>query len=98
MAFVAIRGGRRASLKPLPLKLSLISLSVASFSLMPSLVERAFALADSGLCKTTAEIRQTLIKEGFTYADCDSLTGKSLALQLNSRIRAARSSNVRSQG
>jgi hypothetical protein len=57
----------------------------------PRLMERAFALAQSGQCANMDALRKALRQEGFGAGVIDAhLTGKSLREQLTSLIMAHR--------
>jgi hypothetical protein len=55
------------------------------------LLERAFALAESGRVRTIKDIRTTLMREGFTYFDLGQLSGTTLSKQIARAIAAAKS-------
>ena len=50
-------------------------------------LERAFQLAESGMCGSVDEIRKKLLREGYSQ---DQVTGPSLHRQLAEVIRSAR--------
>lgn len=54
----------------------------------PTLVERAFALAESGTCESLAVIRMRLRAEG--YSDAAQLAGSSIRNQLVKLIAASK--------
>ena len=54
-------------------------------------VRRAYELADSGNYSRVSEIRAVMAREGFSLRQLSQLSGKQLALQLRTRIAAARS-------
>jgi hypothetical protein len=54
------------------------------------LLERAFALAESGHVHTVKEIRIALMREGFTYFDLGQLSGTTLSKQIAHTIAAAK--------
>ena len=54
-------------------------------------VRRAYELADSGKYSRVSEIRAVMAREGFSLRQLSQLSGKQLALQLRTRIAAARS-------
>ena len=53
-----------------------------------SLLERAFALAESGSVRSLPELRTMLVKEGYTHTEASQLSG-TLAKQLIAKITAA---------
>ncbi len=54
-----------------------------------SAIERAFELARLGACKSVNEIKQKLRDEGY---DDNMITGRTLRIQLRTRIAAAKKS------
>jgi hypothetical protein len=58
----------------------------------PTLVERAFALAESGTCESLAMIRKQLRGEG--YSDAGQLSGSSIRNQLVKLIAASKAKAV----
>lgn len=54
------------------------------------LLERAFALAESGRVRTVKDIRITLMHEGFTYFDLGQLSGTALSKQIAHAIVSAK--------
>ena len=54
------------------------------------LLERAFALAESGRVRTIKDIRITLMREGFTYFDLGQLSGTTLSKQIAHVIASAK--------
>ena len=59
-----------------------------------SLIQRAFALAVSGNCKSVSQIRRILQSEGFTFAETDQLAGSTLSKQLAVKIAASEAGRV----
>jgi hypothetical protein len=55
----------------------------------PTLIERAFALADSGLCRNMAELERKLKNEGYSQV-YEHLSGASVRVQLRNRMEASR--------
>jgi hypothetical protein len=58
----------------------------------PTLVERAFALAESGACESLAMMRKQLRAEG--YSDAAQLSGSSIRNQLVKLIAASKAKAV----
>jgi hypothetical protein len=56
------------------------------------LLERAFALADSGKVRTVRDICGALLREQYSQRDVGQLAGRALSLQLRARMRAAKKS------
>ena len=57
----------------------------------PSLIERAFQIADSGSVADTTELRKVLQVEGYGSGMMTStLSGRSIRTQLQTRIKKAR--------
>jgi hypothetical protein len=54
----------------------------------PTLIERAFALAESGTCESLAMVRMQLRAEG--YSDAGQLSGSSIRNQLVKLIAASK--------
>jgi len=55
-------------------------------------IRRAYELADSGKYSRVSEIRAVMAREGFSLHQLSQLSGKQLALNLKTRIAAARHS------
>ncbi len=56
----------------------------------PPLLERAFALADSGRVQSTKTLRRALVEEGYGHGEVASaLTGLGIRRELKARILAA---------
>ena len=55
------------------------------------LLERAFALAQSGNIRSVKDIRVTLMREGFTYFDLGQLSGTTLSKQIAHTIASVKS-------
>ncbi len=55
----------------------------------PTLIERAFEMAESGLCRNMAELERRLKNEGYSQV-YEHLSGSSLRVQLRHRMEASR--------
>lgn len=56
----------------------------------PSILERAFSLAETGCCDTIEQLRRHLLREGYEQVD-SHLSGTFIRRQLLDRIARARS-------
>ncbi len=54
------------------------------------LLERAFALAESGKVRDINDVRISLMREGFRQSDLGQLSGKLLSRQLAAKIASAK--------
>lgn len=59
------------------------------------LLEKAFALADSGEVTSIVELRTALIEGGITIIDLQQFHGKALVRQLSDRIAKAQRTRAR---
>ncbi len=61
----------------------------------PTTIERAFALAESGSCRSVADIRRALVSERFSNVDAH-LAGSAIKKQLNAILARAAASRENS--
>lgn len=60
----------------------------------PHVIERALALAGTGLYRARWEVARALEKEGYTIADVSHLEGSSISRKLTALCRESRSAGV----